>query len=255
MYFTHKRKNKKDMTNLKIIKKLKESIFTDEDGEDYQLEFQPGLNDSQIEELNEKLPGRNIDSELLEIVKETKGWDGFGLDMVYFDSIGDFGFTELSENSLSLGNDGFGNSWILDLMNDGSLGKVYYACHDPAVLVVHSQTLNEYLLTLLEFYENPDNCYLNQIHDVVVNDVWEKNDLCSSKLDFETANKGFEEFLAKHEGDEWIVADLRNGQNKDGFAWGKFGPNQLTERHPSELLWLMKSKVQKKGFLSRLLGI
>ena len=82
------------MTNLEIIKKLKESTFTDEDGEKYQLEFQDGLTDSEIEQLKEQFPSNNIDSEIIEILKETKGWDGYGPEMVYFDSIGQFGFWE-----------------------------------------------------------------------------------------------------------------------------------------------------------------
>jgi hypothetical protein len=240
------------MTNLEIIKKLKESTFTDEDGEDYQLEFQDGLTDSEIEDLKEQFPNNKIDNELIEILKETKGWDGYGPERIYFDSIGEFGFWELSANSLTLGHDGFGNHWILDLDKNGNLGKVFFACHDPAVFVVHSQNLNEYLHHLLELYNSPDKCHLNEIHDETVMRVWDQNKVCIPKPKFENENPEFKEFLAKFEGEEWTIADLRNGQNKDGFAWGKFGPNQFTERHPTELVWSIKNK--KKGLLSRLFG-
>lgn len=240
------------MTNLEIIKKLKESSFIDEDGESYQLEFQDGLSDSAIEELKGQFPNKKIDNELIEILKETRGWDGYGPEMIYFDSIGEFGFWELSDNCLTLGHDGFGNYWILDLDKNGNLGKVFFACHDPAVFVIHSQNLNEYLNHLLEFYQNPDKCHLNEIHDKTVLDIWDENKLCISKTDFQNTNKEFIGFLSKYEGNEWTVADLRNGKNKDGFAWGRFGENQFTERHSTELVWIMKNK--KKGFLSRLLG-
>ncbi len=240
------------MTNLEIIKKLKNSTFTDEDGENYQLEFQDGLTDSEIEQLKEQFPGKNIDPEIIEILKETRGWDGYGPEMVYFDSIGEFGFLELSANSLTLGHDGFGNHWILDLSDQGKANKVFFACHDPAVFVVHSQNLNEYLRHLLAFYESPSDCHLNEIHDQTVMTIWNKNILCSSKTEFENKNPELKDFLKKFEGEEWTIADLRTGKNKDGFAWGKFGPNQLTERHPSELIWVIKNK--KKGFLSRLFG-
>ncbi|MEM8568061.1 MAG: SMI1/KNR4 family protein [Bacteroidota bacterium] len=240
------------MTNLEIIKILKESIFTDEDGGNYQIEFQDGLTDLEIKELQEQFPNKRIDNELIEILKETKGWDGYGPEMVYFDSIGEFGFWELSATSLTLGHDGFGNFWILDLDSNGNLGKVFYACHDPAVFVIHSQNLNEYLHHLLEFYQSPDQCHLNEIHDKTVMAIWNENKLCSSKSDFQNNNREFKDFLARYEDDDWTVADIRNGKNKDGFAWGKFGSNQLTERHPTELIWIMKNK--KKGFLSRLFG-
>ena len=240
------------MTNLEIIGKLKESTFTDEDGEKYQLEFQDGLKVSEIEQLKEQFPNKNIDSEIIEILKVTKGWDGYGPEMVYFDSIGQFGFWELSANSLTLGHDGFGNHWILDLNENGKPNKVFFACHDPAVFVVHSQNLNEYLKHLLEFYESPDKCHMNEIHDKTVMTIWDENNLCSPKTEFENNNPQFRDFLKKFDGEEWTVADLRKGKNKDGFAWGKFGANQFTERHPTELVWVIKNK--KKSFLSRLFG-
>ncbi|WP_299277300.1 SMI1/KNR4 family protein [uncultured Psychroserpens sp.] len=240
------------MTNLEIINKLKASTFVDEDGEIYQLEFQDGLTDSEIEQLKEQFPNKKIDNQLIEILKQTKGWDGYGPEMVYFDSIGDFGFWELSANSITLGHDGFGNHWILDLNTDGELGKVFFACHDPAVFVVHSQSLNEYLKHLLEFYERPDKCHMTEIHYKTTMTIWNQNKLCTSKTEFENKYPKFRDFLAKFDGDEWTVADLRTGQNKDGFAWGKLGSNQFTERHPNELIWVIKNK--KKGFLSRLFG-
>jgi hypothetical protein len=240
------------MTSLEIIKKLKESTFTDEDGEKYQLDFQDGLTELEIEQLKDQFPSKNIDSEIVEILRETRGWDGYGLEMVHFDSIGQFGFWELSANSLTLGHDGFGNHWILDIDKNGKADKVFFACHDPAVFVIHSQNLNEYLNHLLEFYENPANCHLNEIHDKTVVTIWNNNKLCSSKKEFEINNPEFKDFLQKFDGDEWTIADLRMGKNKEGFAWGKLGANQFAKRHPTELVWTIKNK--RKGFLGRLWG-
>lgn len=240
------------MTNLEVIKKLKESTFEDEDGEKYQLDFQDGLTEPEIEKLKGQFPSKHIDNEIIEILKETKGWDGYGPESVYFDSIGEFGFWELSSNSLTLGNDGFGNHWILDLNNNGEPKKVFFACHDPAVFVVHSRNINEYLNHLLEFYQNPEKCHLNEVQDKTVMTIWDENKLCSSKTEFENQNPEFEDYLKKFEGNEWSIADLRGGKNKDGFAWGKFGAKQFIERHPTELIWVMKNK--KKGFLSKLFG-
>jgi hypothetical protein len=135
---------------------------------------------------------------------------------------------------------------------DGSLGHVYYACHDPAVLVKQADNLNEFLMNLVEFYESPEENYLNEIHDKVVFDIWNDGDNLHEKANFIKSNKQFSDFLNKFEGDEWLIADLRNSKNKDGFAWGKFGPNNLTMRHPTELIWVIKKK--KKGLFARLLG-
>lgn len=240
------------MRNIEIIKALKESTFTDEDGEDYSLEFQEGLTDSEIKSLEQHFPNETIDDELKEILKETRGWDGYGLEGVDFSSIGQFGFTELSPNSITLGHDGFGNFWILDIANDGSLGHVYYACHDPAVFVKYSENLNRFLQSLIEFYESPSENYLDEIHEKVVFDIWQNGGNIHEKVDFIMNNNQFSDFLNEFEGDEWLIADLRNSVDKDGFAWGKFGPNNLTKRHSSELIWVIRKR--KKGFFARLLG-
>ncbi|WP_178985615.1 SMI1/KNR4 family protein [Winogradskyella helgolandensis] len=240
------------MKNIEIIKKLKSSAFTDEDGENYTLDFKPGLTTEDIEKLKLLFPNNTIDNELIEILKETRGWEDYGLDDIDFSSIGQFGFTELCPHSVTLGHDGFGNHWVLDISNDGSLGHVYYACHDPAVFIRYADDLNGFLSSLLEFHESPAQNYLNDIHDNIVYDIWENNGLFVDKIDFEKGNTSYFSFLNQLEDNDWVIADLRNAKNKTGFAWGKFGPNSEIKRHPKELIWGIKKS--KKGFFKRLFG-
>lgn len=239
------------MTNLEIIYKLKESTFMDEDGEEYHLDFQEGLSDEEINSIIDQFPDNHISEELVEILKETKGWDGgYGPEMVYFDSIGVFELTDLSPFSISLGTDGFGNYWVLDIKENGELGKVFFVCHDPAVLVINSQSLNEHLNHLLEYYENPTKSNLISMDTDLVFDIWKQEYNMKSKTEFKNLNPQYTEFVDKIDGDEWTIADLRNGNNNDGFPWGKLGSNQYTTRHPTELIWIIKNR--KKGFLSKL---
>ncbi|WP_131555141.1 SMI1/KNR4 family protein [Sphingobacterium deserti] len=240
------------MTNLKIINTLKTASFTDEDGENYTLDFLDPLSEAEIQELRESFPKKRIAAELLEIFQVTRGWDSAAFNMVYFNSIDEFGFWELSPHSITLGHDGFGNYWVLDIDNNGDLGKVFFACHDPAVFMVHSQNLNEYLRHLLDFHENPIENYVNNFQINTVPEVWQHNTNCTPKTDFLHIKPQFRDFLNEFEGDEWIIADLTSGENGVGFAWGKFGPNQLVQRHPTDLIWVLKNR--KKGFLGRLFG-
>lgn len=240
------------MTNIEIIKRLKGSTFVDEDRENYTLDFKPGLTNEELNSLRSKFPSNKISDELIEIMKETKGWEDFSLEAVCFDSIDEFGFTELIPHSITLGHDGFGNFWILDMKENGDLGKIYFACHDPAVLVIYSDTLNEFLLSLEEFYTNPEKNYLNKVHDKVVMEIWKKNPNTFDINEFRENNIEFGSFLEEFNDDNWIVADLRNGEKKDGFAWGLFGSNEFTKRHPTELIWVIQKK--KKGFFSKIFG-
>jgi hypothetical protein len=237
-------------TNLEVIDILKSSKFIDEDGEEYTIEFQDALSDDEINKLADNFPSQTMDLQIKEILKITRGWDGFGMDIVYFDSLDQFGLIDLTPHSLTLGNDGFGNNWVLDIYPDGSLGHVYFACHDPAVFIKHSENLNEFLNHVLEFHKSPSNCHLQDIHEEISFEIWETGGNCMDKLDFLKMNQSFEGFLSKFEGDDWIVCDLRTAKNKEGFAWGKEGPNQQIARHETELIWVIKKR--QKGFLSRL---
>ncbi|MEQ8416232.1 MAG: SMI1/KNR4 family protein [Imperialibacter sp.] len=240
------------MTNVEIIKRLKKSTFTDEDGEKYTLDFELALTADELEFLRTKFPSGRIADELVEILKETKGWSGYGLESVYFDSIDEFGFTELIPHSICLGHDGFGNHWILEIKDNGHLGKIYFACHDPAVLVIYCETLNEFFRSLEEFFEKPDDNYLNDVHDKVVMDIWKLAPNTFDIADFRKDNDNLNSFLNEFTDDDWVVADLRKGNKCDGFAWGRFGPNQHTKKHPTELVWVIRKK--RKGFLSKLFG-
>ncbi|MFD2970031.1 SMI1/KNR4 family protein [Sphingobacterium bambusae] len=240
------------MTNLEIIDTLKKTTFLDEDGESYTLDFHDQLSDLEIENLRASFPNKHIATEILEILQVTRGWDSPIFSMVYFDSIDEFGFWELSPNSITLGHDGFGNYWVLDIDSDGSLGKVFFACHDPAVFIVHSQNINEYLQHLLDFHQNPGDNYIENFQINTVTTVWEQQNGFLSKVDFMEQQPDYSEFLSTFVGDDWTIADLSQGQNGMGFAWGKFGPNQLAQRHPTELIWVLKNR--KKGFFSRLFG-
>jgi hypothetical protein len=239
-------------TTIDIIKKLKASTFVDEDGESYTLDFKPGLTEEELRSLRTKFPANRIAEELVEVLRETKGWEGYGLETAYFDSIDEFGFTELIPHSITLGHDGFGNCWVLELKENGDLGRIYFACHDPAVLVIYCDTLIEFFTTLEEFYENPRANYLNDVHEKVTMDIWSTNPNTIDITNFRKSNSQLSLFLDQFTDDNWVVADLRQGVKKDGFAWGRFGSNRFTRRHPKESVWVIQKK--KKGFLSKIFG-
>lgn len=234
------------MTNIEIIKRLKTSTYTDEDGEEYTLDFQPALTDEELMKLDTQFPSGKIPAELREILKETRGWEGFGLEVTYFDSIDEFGFQELVPHSVTVGQDGMGNYWVLEITSEGRCGKIFYVCHDPAVLVIFCETLNEFLQIAEDFYKNPGENYLNEVHHEGVMDIWKSDPNTTDITEFRQKNPGLLKFLFGFD-DNSVVADLRYAGKKDGFAWGKYGQ---VKRPGDELLWVLQKK--KKGFLSKL---
>jgi hypothetical protein len=56
------------MTTIEIIKKLRASTFTDQDGENYKLDFQPALTEDELRSLATRFPSGTIPNELSEIL-------------------------------------------------------------------------------------------------------------------------------------------------------------------------------------------
>lgn len=242
------------MTPTEQLKAILNEKYTSEDGDEYKVELKPGLTDQQIDDLAKGLPTEQIPNDIRELLKFSSGFEFYGLEEVTFDGVGQFGFEEFFPTSVQLAGDGFGNFWILDISKDGQWGNVFYVCHDPAVIVKHSDNLTEFIKHVDEFGKKGKQSNLDIIHESTVMDIWTKD---NGFIDKATALTGTDEKLksfASNLPDNFVIADLRGKPIKSGFAWGKFGPNtDKAKRHDSELIWGVE-KVEKKGLLSRLFG-
>jgi hypothetical protein len=223
-------------------------------GEDYNIQLKDGLTEQQIDELAKILPTGKIQKEIRELLLFASGFEFNGLEEITFDGVGQFGFEEFFTNSVQLAGDGFGNFWILDVDKNGSWGSVFYVCHDPAVIVKHSEDLTQFIEHINDFGKNRDESNLDIIHEKVVMDIWHKN---NGLMEIENAQQSNDTMLknfALSLPDNFVIADLRNKPNQSGFAWGKFGPDiSKVKRHETELIWAIEKPI-KKGFLSKLFG-
>ncbi|POY39388.1 SMI1/KNR4 family protein [Solitalea longa] len=242
---------------MKPIEKLK-SILTEqyisEDGDEYKVELKEGLTDQQIDELTKMSPNGQIPTEIRELLNFASGFEFFGLGEVTFDGFGQFGFEEFFPYSVQLAGDGFGNFWIVDVDKNGNWGNVFYVCHDPAVIVKHSDNLTQFIEHVNEFGKNGDNSNIDIIHEKVVLDICNNN---NGFIELENARQSNDSILknfALSLPNNFVIADLRNKPFKNGFAWGRFGPNiENVKRHEVELLWGIE-KPLKIGLLSKLFG-
>jgi hypothetical protein len=242
------------MTATDQLKAILTEKYISEDEDEYKVELKPGLTDQQIDDLAKRLPTGQIPSEIRELLKFARGFEFYGLEEVTFDGVGEFGFEEFFPTSVQLAGDGFGNFWILDIDNQGRWGNVFYICHDPAVIVKHSDNLAEFIKHVDEFGRMGRQSNLDIIHESTVMDIWTKND---GLIDKSAAISGTDDKLksfATTLPDNFVTADLRDKPIKSGFAWGKLGPKtDKVKRHDTELIWGLE-KVEKKRLLSRLFG-
>ncbi|WP_160070410.1 SMI1/KNR4 family protein [Sphingobacterium bovisgrunnientis] len=242
------------MTATEQLKSILTEKYVSEDGDEYKVELKQGLTDQQIHELAERLPTGQIPAEIRELLKFASGFEFYGLEEVNFDGVGQFGFEEFFPHSVQLAGDGFGNFWILDVDKNGNWGNVFYVCHDPAVVVKHSDNLTQFIKHVNDFGKNGNKSNLDIIHERVVMDIWSKDngfiELEIARQSNDTTLKNFALSLP----DIFVIADLRNKPNQSGFAWGKFGANiDKAKRHETDLIWGLE-KIEKKGFLAKLFG-
>jgi SMI1 / KNR4 family (SUKH-1) len=242
------------MTPTEQLKLILTENYESEDGDEYKVELKPGLTEQQIEDLETKLPTRKLPTEIKELLKFSSGFEFFGLDDVTFDGVGQFGFEEIFPNSVQLAGDGFGNFWILDIYKNGNWGNIFFVCHDPAVVVKHSENLTEFIGHINEFGKLGNESNLDLIHEKTVFEIWENE---NGFIELESALNSNDSILKEFATtlpENFVIADLRNAKNKDGFAWGKFGPNiERTKRHENELMWGIEKPI-KKGFMAKLFG-
>jgi len=240
------------MTPTEQLKSILTEQYVSEDGEAYMVELKPGLTEQQIDDLAKGLPTGQIPVEIRELLKFASGFEFYGLEEVTFDGIGEFGFETFFPFSVQLAGDGFGNYWILDVDKQGNWGHVFYVCHDPAVIVKHSDNLTQFIEHVHDFGKNGANSHLDIIHEKTVMDIWINN---NGFIDLEKARESSDKTLSQFAlslPDNFVVADLRDKPNQKGFAWGKFGyKTDNAIRHETDLVWGIEKPI-KKGFFSKL---
>jgi len=226
------------MTALEQLKAILNNRYETEDGDEYQVVLKEGLNSQEIDNLAKQLPLGHIPGDIKELLKFASGFEFSLIDEVTFDAVGQFAFENVFPHSVQLAGDGFGNFWILDVDNKGNWGNVFYVCHDPAVIVKHSEDLAEFIKHVDEFGRLGSQSHLDIVHEKTVLNIWSnKNgfiELAQARSSSDTTLKNFATRLP----DNYVVADLRNKSNGEGFAWGQFGSTiDETIRHETELIW------------------
>tara|TARA_B100000809_G_C14948239_1_gene462915 strand:- start:95 stop:817 length:723 start_codon:yes stop_codon:yes gene_type:complete len=231
------------------LESILKNEYESEDEDLYKVELLPGMTEVEITEFKKQLPNNFIPKEIEELLKFSKGFEFFGFDEIRFNTYGYFGFQEMFPNSIQLAGDGFGNFWILDIDSSGNWNSVYYVCHDPAVIVKHSENLSQFIEQIHENGQKGRESTLNIIHEETVMEIWnEKTGIMEQNekdYDFENKNIEFPE--------RYLIADLTNKPIKTGFPWGKFGANTKIIRPTDKPIWIVEKKV-KQGFLSKLFG-
>lgn len=237
------------MTAKEQLKSMLQNRYESEDGDLYSVELMSGMINAEIENFKQVLPNKFLPKEIEELLRFSQGFQFGGFDDVRFNALGHFGFEEAFPVSIPLAGDGFGNFWIQDIDSKGNWNSIYYVCHDPAVIVKHSENLAEFVGHLDEFGLKGTESNLDIIHDKIT------TQLCTEEEGIMEANNKYYDF---EDGrlelpEKYLIADLENAPVQTGFYWGKFGPEAKIIRPSDAPIWVVEKK-EKLGFLSRLFG-
>jgi hypothetical protein len=240
------------MTATEQLKLIVNEQYELEDVEIYKIELRPGLINNEVDDLANKLPAKRIPDEIRELLIYSRGFDFLSIEEVTFDGVGYFGFEEFFPNSVQLLGDGFGNFWIVDISNQGEWENVFYVCHDPPVIVKHSENLTQFIKHIDDFGKNGNNSNLGIIHERVVMDIWTNDDeFIEVKNAYESNDVTLKDFALLLP-ENFVIIDLRNKPIQTGFSWGRFGSKiENTKRHSIEMIWGIEKPI-KKSFFSKL---
>jgi cell wall assembly regulator SMI1 len=214
------------------------------------VELEPPLPPAAIDALADEL-GVALPSELRQVLELTAGVDGASFDTLDFSGRSlSFGGDFLFPHGHTFAGDGYGNHWVLDLVpGETDVSPVFYACHDPAVVVFQSASLGDFLF---ETFLAGDSL-IDSVHDDAAFRVWSSHpdELDhAAALGSDDALRAFAETLDER----FVFYDLRRPSVGDGFAWGRFGPRTDVRRHGDARVFACAPPEQRPGRLSRFFG-
>lgn len=241
------------MDPLDAIRAAQSTRLVDEDGNEVELELEPGLSEDEIEDVAAEV-GAPLPEDLRGLLRHTAGFAGEPLDMDFTGRSLSYGDEDIFPAPLPVAGDGFGNFWVLDLTPEGpAKAPVFFASHDPPVVLYQSPDLGTFLHEAFRMLVPPHESAVDDVHEDRLFNVWGEN---PGTLDHAAALQGDEELRAFASGldDRFVFVDLRDPPVGMGFSWGRHGPRTLIRRDGHRRLFAYAPPERQPGLLSRLLG-
>jgi hypothetical protein len=203
----------------------------DPDGNVERLDLLPPMPESDIERLADRIPCP-LPGSVRELLQHTRGFATGPLESLEFGGLDAFEFPEVFPHAVDLAHDGFGNYWVADLTSASrEWGPIYFACHDPPVIVFQSPDLSRFLEEVLKLGD-PDGprSELDAVHEDHAMQIWTGNpEMIVLEECLASGDPVLEEF-ARTLPEGFEVRDLRGAGLGDGFSWGRYGPRTANRR-------------------------
>jgi cell wall assembly regulator SMI1 len=234
-----------------VIESGLKEIFKDAKGNAYQLYSKPGLPQSQLSELEERLDAP-LPNEVRELLTFTSGFNFQPFGDVDFSAKEMLGLEEIIPLGLAIATDGSGNFWVVDIKKDtGEWGPVLFMSHDPPVAVIQAPDLAHFIEQVFDLGRPECKRQLDSVSKAATSRIWRDDPYLLDLGVSRTASDPTLAEFSKKLPETFHVADLRALEIGSGFAWGRAGAKSGIRRYGSELLFGVEAA--KKSLISRLL--
>ena len=236
------------MTPLEQLRTMLDEQYSTQQKENYSVELFPGLSEEEIDDIGTQLRSNYIPDEIRELLAFSSGFLFYGLDAITFDAVNEFEIPNLIPRSIRIAGDGYGNSWVVDVDAEGDWGSVFYVGHSPAVIVKQADSLTGFLEQLHEYGKDPRKSNIGLVHEIVVNDIWNREDGLIGRDDASYSEDAELSDFARRLPHYYMLGDLRFSEVGSGFAWGKFStdPRGII-RFKEGYLWGIEKKTPRPG--------
>jgi hypothetical protein len=226
----------------------------DEDGNEQVLSLQPGATEAELQALEARLPCP-IPAEIREALRVSKGLANGPIESFSLVDLEGFGLEEMLPHAYSIGHDGFGNYWVLDLLSSSRAWQpVFYVCHDPPVFAYQSDTVEDFLGETVAMWQPGPRSPVDIVHEDVVSEIWRTNpQLATPEMLLESGDPVLVAFASSLP-PQALVSDLRRAKVGDGFSWGRFGPQTTIRRAGEERIWAIVPPEPKRSAFARIFG-
>lgn len=227
--------------------------LVDDDGRTELLELLPPTTDAEVAAVGATF-SVPLPTELREALRVSAGFANGPLESLSLLDLAGFGMEDVFPNAYSIGHDGFGNYWILDLLPDrDECGPVFFACHDPPVIAFQSASPADFLRDAVALWQPGARSPIDVVHEDVASAIWASNSDVVSRDELSVSSDPVLAEFAAGFPPEAVFADLRSGRVGDGFPWGRYGPRTEWTRAGTHRLWATVPP-QRRGLLDRIFG-
>lgn len=239
------------MSAVAEIRAAQARTLVDEDGEKVPLVLGPPATADEVAALEERF-GVSLPRELREVLAVTRSIEG-PLDLIDF--LGESAGMEVPgmPTALELVGDGLGNFWVADLTPESSdLVPVFFACHDPPVVLFQSQSIGDFLHEVFRQLTPPHGSLIDVVHDDRAFNVWSSDHGALTQQEALAAGHDLVAFAQTLDHGDYLIYDLRDASPGQGFAWGRAGPSTEVLRYGHQRIFAVDQR-RPTGRLKRLL--